>query len=370
MSKEKESVQRCSHCGAEIHGDDYTLFDNEVLCPSCLERETIICAHCGDRIWSDENAGNSYIALCQDCYDDHYTTCERCESIIHRDNANYIGDYAYCDDCYDRIKDHSIHDYSYKPDPIFYGSGKRFFGVELEIDDGGRDDDNAQSLLDIVNLCDEKIYIKCDGSLDDGMEIVTHPMTLDYHKNQMPWQDIMDEAISLGYKSHKSGTCGLHVHVNRETFGDTREAQDDAISRVLYFVEHHWNELLKFSRRTEAQMNQWAARYGYKNSPKEILDHAKKDEKGRYTCVNITNWNTVEFRMFRGTLKYNTLIATLELVNRICNLAVHSDDKRLAKISWSDFVMSLNESDCVELITYLKERRLYVNAPVQREEDE
>ena len=74
--------------------------------------------------------------------------------------------------------------------------------------------------------------------------------------------------------------------------------------------------------------------------------------------------------MFRGTLKYNTLIATLELVNRICKLAVHSTDDRLAKISWSDFVMSLNESDCSELITYLKERRLYVNAPISEEEDE
>lgn len=74
--------------------------------------------------------------------------------------------------------------------------------------------------------------------------------------------------------------------------------------------------------------------------------------------------------MFRGTLKYDTLIATLELVNRICDLAVHCDDNRLAKISWSDLVVSLNESDCAELITYLKERRLYVNAPVQREEDE
>lgn len=117
-------------------------------------------------------------------------------------------------------------------------------------------------------------------------------------------------------------------------------------------------------------MNQWAARYGYKNNPKEILDHAKKNGNGRYTCVNITNWNTVEFRMFRGTLKYNTLIATLELVDKICNIAVNYNDEQLAKISWSDFVMSLNESNCDELITYLKERRLYINAPVIGEEDE
>lgn len=266
MSKEKEKVYHCSRCGVEIRSEDVTVFDGEELCPSCLERETVLCEHCGDRIWRDDNAGNSYITLCQDCYDNHYTNCERCGCIILEDYANYVDDDPYCDDCYDRLKgDHPIHDYSYKPDPIFYGSGKRFFGVELEIDEGGKDNDNAEALLDIANLYDEKIYIKCDGSLDDGMEIVTHPMTLDYHKNQMPWQDIMYEAIVLGYKSHKSGTCGLHVHVNRETFGEIREAQEDAISRVLYFVEHHWNELLKFSRRTEAQMSQWAARYDFVN---------------------------------------------------------------------------------------------------------
>ena len=48
------------------------------------------------------------------------------------------------------------------------------------------------------------------------------------------------------------------------------------ISRILYFVEHHWNELLKFSRRSEYAMNRWAARYGYEHTPKAIMDKAKK----------------------------------------------------------------------------------------------
>lgn len=364
-----EKIHNCDNCGNEIHGEAIE-FDGRTLCERCFNSETVICEHCGERIWRENNVGTSDFPLCSYCYDAHYTTCERCGRIIHEDDAHYIDDEAYCDNCYECESGRVIRDYSYKPTPIFYGKGKQFFGVELEIDDGGRSDDNAKILLDIANVADEKIYIKYDGSLDDGMEIVTHPMTLDYHKEQMPWEGIMREAIWLGYKSHKTGTCGLHVHVNRDTFGKTREEQDDAISRVLYFVEHHWNELLKFSRRTEAQMNQWAARYGYKNSPKEILDDAKKEEKGRYTCVNITNWNTVEFRMFRGTLKYNTLIATLELVNMICNIAVNCDDKKLAKLSWSDFVTTLNQADCAELITYLKERRLYVNSPITGEEDE
>ena len=127
---------------------------------------------------------------------------------------------------------------------------------------------------------------------------------------------------------------------------------------------------MRFSRRTESQMSRWAARYGYKNKPKEILDHAKSSGDNRYTCVNITNWNTIEFRMFRGTLKYNTLIATLELVNQICEYAIRHSDDDLAKISWSEFVISLDKDDCAELISYLKQRRLYVNPPTNHEEDD
>ena len=58
----------------------------------------------------------------------------------------------------------------------------------------------------------------------------------------------------------------------------------------MYFFEKHWEELLKFSRRTHRQMEQWANRYGYKDTPMEILDHAKKGFRGfRYTAVNLTN---------------------------------------------------------------------------------
>ena len=376
MNKKKantnEEIKVCEHCGKEISGDDVRYFDGEVLCTDCLDSQTTFCSHCGERIWRDNNEGTSSFPLCEHCYDNYYTTCERCGRIIHRDCANYPddGDYPYCDSCWDEVLSDSIHEYSYKPMPIFYGGDNRFFGIELEIDHGGKDYDKADLLLEVGNRYAERIYIKSDGSLDDGMEIVTHPMTLNYHKSEMPWQDICKKAISMGYKSHKTSTCGLHIHVNRDTFGRTYEEQENAISRVLYFVEHHWNELLRFSRRTEAQISQWAARYGYKNKPKEILDHAKAYGGNRYTCVNITNSNTIEFRMFRGTLKHTTILATLELVDKICEYAIRNSDDDLTKISWSEFVISLDKDDCAELIAYLKQRRLYVNSPTDDEEDD
>lgn len=192
-------------------------------------------------------------------------------------------------------------------------------------------------------------------------------MTLDYHCQKMPWEKLLKRAIALGYRSHRTTTSGLHVHVNRDCFGITEEEQDACIARVLYFFEKHWEELLKFSRRNEAQLNRWAARYGYKEKPKEILDHAKKGYGGgRYTSVNLGNTDTIEFRIFRGTLKYNTLIATLQLLDKVCDVALFMSDEQLKALSWTSFVSGIDQP---ELIQYLKERRLYINEPVTMEEE-
>lgn len=176
----------------------------------------------------------------------------------------------------------------------------------------------------------------------------------------------MKKAISLGYRSHQTSTCGLHIHVNRSSLGETHDEQEDVISRILFFVETHWAELLRFSRRSEYSMNRWAARYGYEKTGREILDKAKKGNNGRYAAVNLMNWATIEFRLFRGTLKYNTLIAAIELANEICDLAIHLTDEGIEKMSWSEFVDTI---EAPELIQYLKERRLYINEIEETEED-
>lgn len=363
-------TEKCDSCGKSYPVEQLIEFDGQLLCPDCLESATLICAHCGTRIWRDENAGDSATPLCQHCYDYHYQTCARCGRIIREEDACYIenGDDPLCHACYSH-SDHerAIHDYYYKPSPIFYGSGPRWFGVELEIDEAGEDSDSAIKLLDTANKKEEHLYCKHDGSLDDGFELVTHPMTLAYHLCEMPWADVLHKAASLGYTSHQARTCGLHVHVNRNAFGDTEAAQDACIARILYFFEKHWEELLKFSRRSQRQLERWAARYGYKEQPKDILEHAKKGgHGGRYTCVNLTNADTIEFRMFRGTLKPNTLIATLQLVDRICDVALCLTDDELKALSWTTFVSSCQAP---ELVQYLKERRLYVNDAVEAEEE-
>lgn len=367
-------IYRCDHCDCELENEnDIYMVDGEMYCEDCYNEHTFSCDCCGGRFLVNDAVSDENTMICQSCYDNYYRRCECCSALVHDNDVYWRGDYPYCSDCYDDDDEDSfIHDYGYKPEPIFYKCRDedkiRYYGVELEIDNGGKDDENAQELDGIANKKENVLYIKSDSSLDEGMELVSHPCSLNYHKYDFPWAEIMKRAVRLGYRSHNTSTCGLHVHIGRSALGNTYERQEDVISRILFFFESHWNELFRFSRRSEESCEHWAARHGYNDRPNEILEKAKKSSKGRYACVNITNANTVEIRLFRGTLKWNTFMATIELVDEICKNAVCLDDKEIHKQSWSDFVMGIDQSK-IELVKYLKEKRLYVNEPVEAEEE-
>lgn len=362
----------CSECGAEVEREKLFEFDGKHLCESCLNEFTTVCDCCGNRIWECDAEGDANVTLCHHCYEYNYCECEECGRLIHNEDTYRIDDdddYSYCYECYQKLSNTPIKSYNYKPEPIFYGSGDLYMGVELEIDEGGEYSENAEKLTDIANSYCERIYCKHDGSISEGFEIVSHPMTLDYHTNEMNWLDVLEKAVEMDYRSHNTSTCGLHVHVNRLTFGSTYEKQEEAIGRIVYFVEHHWNELVKFSRRTPGNLDRWAARYAtISNTARETYKKAKDKRMGRYVAVNLENAYTVEFRLFRGTLRYETFIATLQLVDEICKYAVKCSDDDMEHLSWADFAANIQPNK-YELIEYLKSKRLYVNE-IQEESEE
>lgn len=56
-----------------------------------------------------------------------------------------------------------------------------------------------------------------------------------------------------------------------------------------------------------------------------------------------------------------------ELLDRICDMAVYLSDGELKAIPWTSFVGGIPAVRRPELVQYLKERRLYVNEPVEGE---
>lgn len=227
-----------------------------------------------------------------------------------------------------------VNGYYFTPRMAYYDGNKRTIdgtnfkgcGIELEVDNGGESDDMSS---EVVQELDDKVYCKHDGSLSNGFEIVTYPHTLDSILN-LNWENTFKDLINHGYRSHDPNTCGLHMHFSRTLF------TDDQIKYLLYFIEKHWDDLIAFSRRDASHASRWASKYmSSPNFTMADIDRVfacfnkSSSHSLRYHALNLINKSTIEFRLMRGTLNYNTFRAT---VNFLCTLVknvvnINNDNK-------------------------------------------
>ena len=339
----------CDRCGSRFHEEDGLRTGNgDDLCPNCQE-STFSCEICNETYHYDlRRPVSSDIHICSSCFQDHYSRCQECGDTYHDDDLRE----GYCPNCYDS---NYIRDWNYEPIINFFGDDPalRYMGVELEIDDGGRDVENARRLVDICG--EHRIHAMHDGSLHDGFELVSQPMTLEYHMEHMPWKDLLKEAQSLGYKSHSAGTCGIHVHMNRNAFSSDIQSEDEGIMKVLFFIERNWDKVVRFSRRTDSQLDQWAKRYlsgdDEDTDPEDLLEMAKG--AGKYRSINLNKYHTVEIRIFRGTLKYSSFAPILQFVDKLFEVA-HLSMREAVDLEWTTFKDMCSEHK--ELMEYFEYR--------------
>lgn len=368
---------KCSKCGS-LHENENIILVNPntqqetYVCVDCIEDRTKFfrCIECGeyytrDYLWEEYQGG----PVCRNCSSEYFI-CPECNEVFPSTDSNYDdsrNDY-FCNECYEALQmnvENIIEDYYYKPDPIFYGESEdnSYLGIELEVDNTDGNYDNkliyqaAESILD--NYC-EQLYLKHDGSLSHGFEIVSHPATLEYHQNEFGWQEIMNTCKESTLRSFDTSTCGLHIHLSRDYFGDTQEIQDLHISKLLLLISKFYDShLLKFSRRQPNELR-WCENisidYEENDDEKTIVDKMKQSKsKGRYTAVNLLNSNTIEFRLFKGTLNYSTFISSLQFVMEISKYAKNTELKSIPTTNWSDIFLF---TEFKELKNYLIEREL------------
>jgi hypothetical protein len=363
---EKFSV--CDHCGETHEVDLMTWHEDELFCQDCIDQNFTTCDDCGNLHRDCDITHIDGNDVCDNCRMNNYVTCERCGDYAHVDNSYYSDELDenfcsdYCRDSEESERCASIRSYNYKPDPEFFGSDTRLFlGVELEVEQKDWDaDDENEVAQEIINNNTE-VYCKHDGSLDDGFEIVTHPCTLDYHKNSLDWENIISNCLKGGYVSHNNKNCGLHVHLSKKGLGENREEIEINTAKMIIFIERFWDQTLKFSRRTQSQINQWAKRY-LEDQEIEAIDfdkmRGKTSNSGRYRTVNIQNSSTVELRFFRGTLKIETLMASLEFSVALVDIVKNSS---LEEILTKDFSFFMDYFEKYDYITdYMKKRGIII----------
>ena len=355
-----DNIIICQHCNESIHIDDAETTNNgDYYCTDCFNNYFTACDWCGEVYHDDDIHHNDHNQdLCESCWK-NASHCENCEEWLHNDAIFSHNDCSYCEDCYNNI-DKFIHEYSYKPEPIFHGNTSDFLGIEIEVDEGGKSEANAEGLLETMNFqTEDKIYIKDDGSLNDGFEIVSHPATLSQHLTIFDWENLLTECVNLGYTSHDAETCGMHIHISRDAFGNTEIEQDLNITKLLLITEIFWDNLVKFSRRNEAQLSKWAKRYGLTSDSDELLKDAKASYyKNRYRAINLQNEHTVEIRIFRGTLNYTTFASTLQFCQLLLDICRNYKIQDIQSITWEKVTTHASEYDYTELQQYLQKRGL------------
>ena len=237
-----------------------------------------------------------------------------------------------------------------------------YMGVEIEMEGSRTGDWQTRILNALLTKGNFHSYFMNDGSLCDGFEVATMPATLKAHMdtNIFDYPRMFDAAKAMGFYGHDTDNSGIHVHVNRDFFGDSRGLQFYQASKIAYLIENLWDKFERFSRREIHQLDQWARKkdmkYEYKSAGNSLEESLSIEYDGdRYVAFNITKSNTFEFRIFRSTLNIETYYAILQLVSNLSNLVINLEEDELDNVTFEDII---NFQHYTELTNYCKRMNL------------
>lgn len=312
-------------------------YNGEDVCGGCFDEAlennggTLTeCRNCNTHTDNPEYFnGHEY---CEPCYDSYATTCDEC-------CEEYFGNGWDDHECYEEDESPYIHNYSYKPRPFFFGEGKYHLGFELEVE--AHNTYPSTGAQRVVQLLGERAYCKEDGSLNKGFEIVTHPHTLEEYHSKFNWS-ILEELRTNSFRSWDTDTCGLHVHVSRTAFGEVNSSKD------ILKVQAHELRFMKLIYDNERQVQRIAgrsaSRYATFEDKGSLIRKVKTGQQnnGRYSAVNTENSETLEVRVFRGSLRKERVLSAIEFVTAAVeytrDLKVAGENQALSWLRFVSFV--------------------------------
>lgn len=290
------------------------------ICNVCTRNNYFTCAHCEE--WTSDGRlehdpyGRS---ICRYCYENEYGNCDDCDQFINLNN------YHECERPYSDV----IRSYSDKPEAIFHHLQDEFdsapiitqespnvirkyrkiayMGIECEVE---LPNHNAAYFRDGASLFrdSEVIYLKEDGSINYGFEIVSHPMTLGWAMERFDWS-LFTKLQDLGFEAWEESTVGIHIHVSRDGF-----ASDFHQVKFVHFITRNEGFLTWLVGRGSGQYSRFDRRH-LRGMTKARLKG--RDSSDRYMAVNLNNNATIEVRMFQSSLKPERIKMNLQLIDAI-----------------------------------------------------
>lgn len=392
----------------------FLMSSGEFVCDDCIADNVTICEECGTLcLFNDthkmyhaiiDTQTNKSGFICHSCKNTFYDACEQCGKIVRKTrrylrNADhrtfqlctecrdaFDASHAVCSECGDYFKISDMKDgkciecliqtsqrnekksiarYGHTHGTVFFSTqdAPGVYGVEVETTYGNECDALLKELAEFQEIClkrDGSINIReRDGTLKQGIEIVSYPMSLGYHKQYCKWDKMFKILEKYGYKSHDTSCCGYHVHMSRLSFGDTKRKQSRNIAYLLYLFETYKAQIKKFSRRVDFRYcDFYNINYSGITVTRAYQKAVNYNHHIRNMALNFKNEHTVECRVFRGTLNHQTFIAAIELLDHlisVCNSC--NDENALRALSWNQITGSI-PADKVALKAYLKKQKL------------
>lgn len=313
----KKYLWVCQGCGCERHQDEphYSVVDYHVVCESCFTYYAK-CNCCGLEMYRGKMIRFDGLHFCsEECAKKSLLTCQDC-------GRRYLKG-GKC-----RCLSIPIHDYNFRPKPNFHGANGPYFGIELEVEcDKFRNECSDCSGCCIKQFATKvsrrfaRNYIKRDGSVgrgECGFELVTHPFNWEWlQDNKSHLISVLDDLRSWGRSYNAESSCGLHIHMSR------KDVSQMHLYRMLKLVFDNPGLMFLLSRRRLSELQYYAKLYDVRNATVDTIANKflKKKDFSRYYALNIVPEETIEFRIFRGTLSYHGVMRALQTCKSIYDYA-------------------------------------------------
>lgn len=300
------------------------VIDDVTVCVECRDNHFFRCEDCDNHYDCDNESGNNVDygdrVVCDSCHDSCYRYCDECDT-----DRNVNDDEHYHENDDDNGNTH-IHSYNFKQHIIMHQTEDDLknatiiqdnqsnwahpyaaithLGLELEVEAKNASISDGVDIL-LPSIADDTLILKYDGSLSNGFEIVSQPMTLAWAKDNFPW-DKLTELAGIGFRSWNTQTCGIHVHVARDAFISPSHQ-----AKFIHLIMRNPEAWSPIGGRTNTHWAKYDKSELYR-LPEKIKNRVGDD---RYTAVNMCNRATLEIRIFRGSLKPERVKAALEFAD-------------------------------------------------------
>lgn len=214
------------------------------------------------------------------------------------------------------------------------GKPLKGFGLEIETECAGIH--NAQVLAEVLNKIifthfpADLFKLQRDGSLggDSSAECITQPMTKEFIRNNYAAFQLMYNTYFPAFRITCGSNCGMHVNISRGYFGRTDKAQAEAVRKLYYIVNRHYDLCCALFHRDRS-------RTGYCSRMRADLDFCKNmnlsgQPSSHGVSFNLGHWDTgrIEIRLVGGQKNYACFRNTMESVFHLCDT--------VKTLSWAD----------------------------------